>query len=67
MRGSFVSSARNKGIVESVSDYIWFCDPDDLITNESLNILQKVDNSNDDIVVCGYITAFEETPFILDV
>ncbi|MDV5444982.1 glycosyltransferase family 2 protein [Klebsiella michiganensis] len=55
-----VSSARNKGIVESVSDYIWFCDPDDLITNESLNILQKVDNLNDDIVVCGYITAFEE-------
>lgn len=55
-----VSSARNKGIVESVSDYIWFCDPDDLITNESLNILQKVDNLNDDIVVCGYITAFQE-------
>lgn len=55
-----VSSARNKGIDESVSDYIWFCDPDDLITSESLNILQKVDHLNEDIVVCGYITAFEE-------
>lgn len=54
-----VSSARNKGIDKSVSKYIWFCDPDDIITEGALGILQHIDSTSNDILVCSYITAFE--------
>lgn len=39
---SGVSAARNKGITESLSKYIWFCDPDDLIIADSNNVVKII-------------------------
>lgn len=55
-----VSSARNKGIDESMSKYIWFCDPDDIIVKGALDIFKNIESINSDILVYSYITAFEE-------
>lgn len=54
-----VSSARNYGLQLSVSEYIWFCDPDDLILSGGKEILDEL-ASNLDIYIFRYITYFFE-------
>lgn len=50
-----VSSARNTGLNNSVSDYIWFCDPDDVILNNVHDIISVLLNNNlVDVFVFSY-------------
>lgn len=49
-----VSTARNYGIRHSSSKYIWFCDPDDIITKDSNYISTELSKNNCDIYVFGY-------------
>lgn len=51
-----VSSARNKAISYSVSNYVWFCDPDDEILSDVQYKMCSVLKSNKyDVVRFGYI------------
>lgn len=47
-----VSSARNRGIEESIGDYIVFIDADDWIDDDYLQCLMP--NENNDMVCCSY-------------
>jgi len=49
-----VSTARNLGIALSKSKYIWFFDPDDILHSDALNIFDKIEKSDCDIIVFNY-------------
>lgn len=51
-----VSHARNLGISASLGDYIWFCDPDDVLLESANDILRFIDlNRNVDLFVFSYL------------
>ncbi|NNH38939.1 glycosyltransferase family 2 protein [Acinetobacter terrae] len=49
-----VSSARNYGLNISISEYIWFFDPDDLVDERFFNDIKKIENLKEDIIVFNY-------------
>jgi len=54
-----VSKARNTGIKSVKSDYIMFVDSDDYIKTNMCEILyHSIDNTNYEVVICGFIRNF---------
>lgn len=52
-----VSAARNRGIQEASGEWIYFCDPDDIMMPNELDELYSIaKESKSDIAVCGYVT-----------
>lgn len=49
-----VSSARNYGLLQSRSKYVWFFDPDDQITSDTFSIIESLKNYDHDILVFNY-------------
>lgn len=49
-----VSSARNFGLDLSVSEYIWFFDPDDLIDERFFENIKDLEWLNEDVIVFNY-------------
>ncbi len=50
-----VSFSRNRLISEAVGRYIWFVDPDDIITKCTNKLIEIADNENADIVTSGHV------------
>ncbi|MEH7464169.1 glycosyltransferase family 2 protein, partial [Bacillus thuringiensis] len=49
------SEARNKGIINSTGEYVTFIDADDTVDKYYVELLlNKMINSNSDLVCCGY-------------
>lgn len=50
-----VSAARNRGIQEAAGEWIYFCDPDDIMMKNELEELYSIaQETESDIVVCGH-------------
>ena len=49
-----VSSARNYGLRQSKSKYIWFFDPDDQVGPDILKVIYQLENHKEDILVFNY-------------
>lgn len=62
-----ISATRNEGLVIATGDYISFVDSDDAIEHDMYEkLVKKLENSNSDIVVCGY-KSVNDNDEILDV
>lgn len=56
-KNSGVSAARNTGLMHVVSDYVWFCDPDDIILGDLHDIKTIISQEKDtDVFVFSYET-----------
>lgn len=50
-----VSAARNDGIKRSTGKYLYFCDSDDLVNKNCIEVLHRaITNSNADMALCTY-------------
>lgn len=49
-----VSSARNYGLSLSVSEYIWFFDPDDSVHEDFFENVKCIENIKEDIIIFNY-------------
>lgn len=50
-----VSTARNMGIDLAKSDYIWFCDPDDLVMTGAIDAIAAIEGSLADVWAFSFI------------
>lgn len=56
-----VAFTRNQCILKAKMDYVWFCDPDDLLLPETVNhFLQKAYQNDADVLVGNYMRVNEE-------
>ncbi|MFP7171620.1 glycosyltransferase family 2 protein [Terribacillus halophilus] len=58
--------ARNKGIENSNSDYIWFVDADDEIATDSVSKIRDALQENPEIIIFDYIVRSGEGDFVQD-
>ena len=49
-----VSAARNRGLEAALGTWIYFCDSDDYLYNDSLEILVNYTDRNADLILAGY-------------
>ncbi len=57
-----LSAARNTGLEAATGDYIFFCDSDDHIQTNALEVmLEKLIDDNSDVVACGFANVWYDT------
>lgn len=65
-KNSGVSSARNVGIENSIGEYVYFCDSDDLVNNNFISVLLPLLDNNIDLLMFYYNTFSNTNELFVD-